>query len=1367
MAEKIILGLDLGTTSIGWAIVKEGENSEIIKAGVRVVPLSTDEITNFSKLQAETANAVRTRQRGARRSLQRFKLRREALIAILKKHQIISENTLFSETGKNSTNQTLKKRALAASEEIELEDFARVLLMINKKRGFKSNRKAKTQEEGEAIDGMEIAKLLFDQKLTPGQLVSQRLKQNKKSIPDFYRSDLDNEFDLIWNFQKEFHIDVLTNQFYEELKGKKKVASVAIFKKLGFDGEEFKEMNMQEKKQQRFHLRALALKEKLTLNELAEIFPDINNNLNASSGYLGAISDRSKELYFRNQTVGQYQYDILKNNIHESQRNQIFSRHDYINEFEKIWAIQSSFHSVLNTPNLKEEIRNAIIFYQRGLKSQKGLLSTCEFETVTKEREVDGKIKKIKIGPKVCPKSSPLFQEFKIWAQLNNIEILEGTKRKGYKLELEQKEMLYTELNWHSELTDVQTSKLLGLAPNEKINFKKLEGNRTNTALVNVLEKYFEKEGGYEELNLSKYPTQKLLKNIEDLAKAHGLRTDFLWFNSALEGKSYDNQEILKLWHLLYSYESDKSESGIDSLKDILVRKFSFSKDSVVCITNIELQDDYSSLCSKAIRKILPHLREGNRYDEACELAGYNHSHFETREDLKNKVLKDALEILPKSALRNPVVEKILNQMINVINLIIEKYGKPDEIRIELARDLKQSAKERNDASKAMSSATTEHEKIRKILFDQFGFSNPSRNDIIRYKLYLELESNGYHTLYSNKYISKEDLFSEKIDIEHIIPKSKCFDDSFSNKTLEFREINIKKDNFTGIDFMKNEYSSNAVEEYCKKIEKLFKGGKLSYSKRRKLLMEENDIPDDFIARDLGNTRYIAKKAREILLEIVRVVTPTTGKITDRLRQDWQLVDVLKELTIEKYRSLGLVENVENRHGHKTEKITDWSKRNDHRHHAMDAITVAFTKPSFIQYLNNMNAKSDKSGSIYGIEQKEMHRTDKGKLLFNCPMQIDVFRKEAKEHLENILVSFKAKNKVTTKNRVKQKGKEDIIYETPRGQMHLETVYGASKQYATKTEKVNASFDLTKIETVANQSYKRLLKLRLEQFENDPTKAFTGKNALAKNPIFLTEDKKFQIPDTIKTVSLETRYTIRKDITPELKIEKVIDVGVKRILEARLKEHSGNAKSAFSNLNEFPIFLDKKNGVVLKRVTISGVANAISLHHKKDQNGETILDTNGNQIPVSYVNTGNNHHVAIYKDENGKLHEEVVSFMEAVQRQNNGQNAINKTHEKGWEFMFTMKQNEYFVFPNEKTGFDPSEIDLTDRKNVKKISPNLYRVQKFTSCDYWFRHHLETTVENIVNLKGIAFKPTQGFNGIRHIVKVRLNHLGEIIQTGE
>jgi CRISPR-associated endonuclease Csn1 len=452
----------------------------------------------------------------------------------------------------------------------------------------------------------------------------------------------------------------------------------------------------------------------------------------------------------------------------------------------------------------------------------------------------------------------------------------------------------------------------------------------------------------------------------------------------------------------------------------------------------------------------------------------------------------------------------------------------------------------------------------------------------------------------------------------------------------------------------------------------------------------------------------------------------------------------------------------------------------------MDALTIAFTKRSFIQYLNHLNARKNEAdkfhAAINGIEEKETYlmTDDDGnrKRVFKEP--IPNFRHVAKEHLETVLVSHKAKNKVVTKNKNKiktAKGDKVKIELTPRGQLHKETVYGKIKLPIVTEEKIGAKLDKVTINYVANPKFKSLLLARLKENGNNPKKAFSGKNALAKNPIYLDETKAEVLPEKIKLVRYENDYTIRKDVTPDLKIDKVIDAGVRKILDERLKEYKGNAKDAFSDLDKNPIWLNKAKGISIKRVTISGVKNAEALHYKKDHFGKEILDKNGNLIPVDFVSTGNNHHVAIYKDADDNLQENVISFFEAVERVNQGIPVIDKTFNShlGWQFLFTMKQNEYFVFPNEQTGFNPNDIDLLDLRNYKIISPNLFRVQKFSKViygnsavrDYVFRHHLETNVEEKKVLNGIAYKQLKSLRFAESIVKVRVNHIGQIIKVGE
>jgi CRISPR-associated endonuclease Csn1 len=1349
---KKILGLDLGTTSIGWALINEAENenevSSILNTGVRIVPLTTDEEADFKKGNTISINADRTLKRGARRGLQRFKQRRDALLETFNKIKFISSNFVYAEIGTATTFLSYKIRAKAATESVTKEELVQVLLMLNKKRGYKSSRKAKTAEEGEAIDGMKIAKEIFENNLTPGQWVYNSLLKGGKFIPDFYRSDLQKELEKIINFQKKFHLEHINQNLLEEIKGKSRTLTSQYFTKtLKIELAENKG-SREETKLQHYKWRNEALANELDLKVLAFIITEINNQINQSSGYLGAISDRSKELYFNKETVGEFQYKQLQNNVHAKLKNQVFYRQDYLDEFEKIWETQSKFHPELNG-KLKSEVRDITIFYQRKLKSQKHLISHCEFEK----------------GHKAIPKSSPLFQEFRIWQNLNNIVVKNETTKEPFLLSEELKQQIAEELQFKDRLTDIQLMAFCELKKgSHTVNFKKIEGNRTNTAIFKAFEKILEIEGY--EMDFSKMTPFEITEAVAPIFETLKINPNIINFDPTIQGNDFDKQSYYQLWHLLYSAEED------EFLKKSLISKFGFKENHIPFLININLQAEYGSLSAKAIKKILPHLMDGQIYDQACLLSGYNHSSSLTKEANNNRILKDTLDLLKKNSLRNPVVEKILNQMINVINAIITDpaMGKPDEIRVELARELKNNNEQRSEMTKAINKSTAEHDQIRKLLHTEFGIHRVTRNDIIRYKLWKETDG---ISLYTGKTIEPSKLFTKDYDIEHIIPKSRLFDDSFSNKTICERQLNIDKSNKTAYSFLQEKLSSEEFNQFEKRVKSMF--GKISRTKQNKLLMADNEIPEGFIDRQLRETQYIAKKAKENLLEVSRNVTATIGSVTDKLRDDWELVDVMKELNWEKYDKLNLTYEEKGKNGERLYKIKDWSKRNDHRHHAMDAITVAFTKPAYIQYLNNLNARdinNKKANSILGIESKYLARDKNNKLRFIAPMPN--FREEAKIHLESILISYKAKNKVVTKNKNITKikaGTNEKIQLTPRGQLHEATIYGKLQQYVTKEEKVNASFTVDYIKKVAKKQYREALLTRLAANGNDPKKAFTGKNTLAKNPIYLDTPQTVAVPEKVKMVWFEDEYTIRKDITPDLKIDKVIDIGLKNILQNRLNEFNGDPKKAFVNLDENPIWQNKERGIAIKRVTISGVSNAQALHTKKDHLGNEILDHNGEPSPVDFISPGNNHHIAIYQDEKGNLQEEVVTFYDAVIRKNLGLSVINKNHEKGWEFLFTMKKNEFFIIPNEV--FSVDEIELIDPNNYNLLSPYLFRVQSISSKYYIFNHHLETRnadgdlFKDFKNLSGITYNFFRTANKLKNLTKVRINHLGQIVQLGE
>lgn len=1385
-----ILGLDLGTTSIGWALVEEAQNtqeSKIIKLGVRVNPLTVDEKINFEGGKPITTNAERTLKRGARRNLDRYQLRRASLIQELINVDIIKAETPLTEIGKNTTHQTLSLRALAARKKVSLQDFARILLAINKKRGYKSSRKTKDENDGVAIDGMAVAKVLYDKHLTPGQYAYDLLKQNKRHIPDFYPSDLKLEFNAIWKKQREFYSEILTETLYKDLDGKNKGQTWTICSN-PFQIEGIKlEGDRTQQKLKRYELRRDGLSQKLSLEHLAIVLQEINNDINGTSGYLGKISDRSKELYIDKFTVGEYLYNQIKKNPHTSLKNQVFYRQDYLDEFEQIWETQSTHYPEL-TNELKVKIRDIIIFYQRPLKSQKGLLSFCLFESW--QQKYFDKVKQKKrtrtVGQRVIPKSSPLFQEFKIWQNINDLEFKYIGKSKDsleddnlkYKLEDDDRKLLFEEANLRGNLSPTAVLKLLGLTAKEwKINFKDgVKGNTTNEKLFNVYQEIAAREGYG--IDWKKNTAKEILEELKNIFPIIGIDASVLEFNALVKGNEYSKQPSYELWHLLYSAGDDSKISKEDklvygnsdvNLKKKLHQKYGFVPAYAQMLAQVSFPNDYGNLSARAIKKILPHLQDGDNYHESCDKAGYNHSNSITSKENVKRVLKERLEILGKNSLRNPVVEKILNQMIHVINQVCDTYGKPDEIRIELARELKKSAKERLETTKYINSATKINLDIAKTIEKQFGFT-PTKNDVIKYKLWKELEPRAYKSLFSNEQIKLQDLYSGKIDIEHILPKALIYDDSFSNKTLAYRQVNLKKANRTAIDFITQDKNAD-LQNYIERIEALYNKGKgpISRGKRDRLLKSAKDIKEGFIERDLRNSQYIAKKARTMLLEVFENVTPTTGRITDKLREDWGIINVLKELNLPKYRAVGMVEVEERKNDKKIEKIKDWTKRNDHRHHAMDALAVAFTTHNHIQYINNINARRDKTHDkhiiIANIENLITHKVedDKGNSKRKFVKPMPRFRSEAKKHLEDILISFKAKNKVVTRNVNKTKkegGYRSTLQLTPRGQLHKETIYGKSKRPKDKPTKINKSFAFAEAKHIIHFGQRALILKHLEAFENNPKIAFDTKT-LKKHPLVWNKEP-------LKEVQcFEEIYTIRKDIAPGLKLDKVIDKGIQEILKKRKEVYGGNDKEAFSDLDKNPIWLNKEKGITIKRVTITGVSNAEALHTKKDHLGAEILDKNNESIPADHVSLGNNHHVAIYEDDKGKLQEKVVSLYEAVERVQQNIPIIDKLHNAhlGWKFKFTMKQNEMFVLPSEN--FNPRDINLIDQKNTTLINKHLFRVQKIATKNYMFRHHLETELNNFKETRGLGWELVQSTEPLRRFIKVRINHIGQIVHIGE
>ena len=214
-----------------------------------------------------------------------------------------------------------------------------------------------------------------------------------------------------------------------------------------------------------------------------------------------------------------------------------------------------------------------------------------------------------------------------------------------------------------------------------------------------------------------------------------------------------------------------------------------------------------------------------------------------------------------------------------------------------------------------------------------------------------------------------------------------------------------------------------------------------------------------------------------------------------------------------------------------------------------------------------------------------------------------------------------------------------------------------------------------------------------------------------------------------------------------------------------IREYGNKPKDAFANLEENPIWFNREKGICIKRVIVrTKLKDARAIHKKHNNKGELLLDKEGKTQHADYVRTNNNHHVAIYEDAQHELHEIVVSFFDAVDSAIQGNPVIDKTYnaDKGWRFLFSLQLNDCFVFPDEASGFNPANIDLTAKENYALISPYLFKVQSISEGDYRFRHQYDATKNDNAKLKNMTWKRIRNPNGLKGVVKVRITKIGHI-----
>ncbi|UXP31500.1 type II CRISPR RNA-guided endonuclease Cas9 [Reichenbachiella agarivorans] len=1208
---KRILGLDIGVSSVGLAIINKNDTKTSIEhLSVRIVPEDPDFHGKFYSGNTASKNLARTEKRGVRRNNQRFKQRRDKLYRILKEHDMFPSKELFL----LNSRELYSLRAKAVTEQISIEELGRVLIHLNQRRGFLSNRKSLSDEENSTEYKERIAEL-----------------------------------------EKRRGESTIGQSLYQELIAK------------------------------------------------------------------------------------QHPHEVLL-------RERTYLRSSYTEEFDRIWTMQKQYYSQLtggvnettNKNTLYDLIRNRILFYQRPLKSQKGLISNCSFEK----------------GHKAIAKSSPYFELYRIWQRINDLS-WKDTEGITHFPSLEQKNILFkalwegADLNAKYKLTASKIKVLLGFSSRERIylNFTELDGNRTYSALKKALE-----------LGQVANPEQYLHFNYKTNDEKGGL---------------------FELWHLTYSLPDTTQ------VAQSLAKRFRFTESqSEIIAKSVGYSSEYGKLSTRAIRKLLPHLESGLGYSIACDKVGYDHSGYKTKIEIQEK-----LKPIKQNSLRNPVVEQILNQVVNMVNQAIDTYGTFDEVRIELARELRNSAATRKNISKSNASNKRRNDWIRNELKINYGFRLVNGRDVKRYRLWEETDK---VCLYCNKTITGTDLLHRNADIEHILPKSRSFNNAMSNYILAHQKCNNDKGQRTAFDFMSNK-DGDALDQYISNVNTLYKDGAGSISRQKfnNLMTQGADIPSDFVERMMKDSQYITKEAVKLLKSVCSDTYTTTGQVTDLLRDEWELKHLLQDLSFDKYKAIGQIEVKEYKDSSgsiKTyETIKDWSKRDDHRHHAVDALICALTDQKIIFKLNNLNKIYQyKKDTLSKEELQDLQETFENGLnlkefidheghVFDCP--IPKIRKEAKSHLESIFISIKKDNgKVLTKTINRPKNGQSQTTWVPRARLHEETVMGRIKRIAKKKAKLNSKFK--QVDNIVNPELRDIVKDHLENHGNNPSIAFTTKT-LSKSPINYQNKV---VTEVLVYEEVNSKRVPLSENISKAQVEKIVDNKIKQLVNERINKYGGKIKEAFKSINENPLWLNEDQGLQVKSITVYDDSQTIPTSQKRDLQGNSIISM-GHIIPTGYVKKGGNHHALIYKDENGKYKDKVISFWDAVGIGLANINAtdmpypiIDKSNDPDLgDFHFSMQINDLFVFDliHSENPENENEIDFFDPLNRSTISSKLFRLQKMTkkasgAFEVTYRHHLEASLNrSTMDLKGLTWDEHGSNTHLARLTKIRTNHLGQIIKVGE
>jgi CRISPR-associated endonuclease Csn1 len=1448
--------------------------------------MSQDVLGNFDKGNSISQTAERTGFRGTRRLRERHLLRRERLHRVLhtlgflpehyEKHidfgkrlgQFINEaepklaynacgfifNKSFDEmvvdfkqhnpslfhiksNGKETkipydwTIYYLRKKAL--TQKIEKEELAWIILNFNQKRGYYQLRGEEVEEnpnKSVEFHSLKIVEVEADE------------KPNSKG-DTWYSLHLENG----WIYRRSSR-----NPLFD---WKNKVRDFIVTTDLNDDGS----IKTDKEGNERRSFRAPGEDDWTLLKKKTEAEIEHSQKTVGTFIYENLLSNSSQKI--RGKLVRTIERKYYKAELIAILRKQIelqpelFSEDLYNDCVRELYHNNEAHQLNLSKRDFVHLFVNDIIFYQRPLRSQKSSISNCSLEFRTYKDKEENTVKEYL---KAIPKSHPLYQEFRLWQWLFNLKI-------------------------YRKDDDADVTSQFVASINDKENLFDFLNSRKEVDQKTLL-KYFrltEKTHRWNFVEDKIYPCNETGAQIRTrLAKVENLPAGFL--TSGTEQS---------LWHIIYSV-TDKVEYK-NALKTFAGKH---SLDEKSFVENFEkfppFKSEYGTYSEKAIKKLLPLMRLGKywnwdaldikikgridkiitgEYDaeiknrvreKAVNLTNENDfqglplwltqyivydRHSEADDAIRWKTpqdMDDYLKEFKQHSLRNPIVEQVITETLRVVRDIWKKYGDIFEIHVELGREMKKTAKERERLTSQITENENTNLRIKALLMElkensdgKLNVDNvrpyspiqqeilkiyedgviksdieipddimkisktaqPTCSELQRYKLWMEQK---YRSPYTGQFIPLGKLFTPEYEIEHIIPQSRYFDDSFSNKVISEAAVNRLKDNRLGLEFIKEHHGEKVplglgqvVEIFSEKDYLAFVKDYYSnsYSKRTKLLLEE--IPESFTERQMNDTRYISKTVKGLLSNVVRDedeleatsknVVVCTGSVTTVLKRDWGLDAVWNSLIISRFERMNLLTN--------STAFTAWNeqhqkflptvplelskgfqkKRIDHRHHAMDALVIACATRDHVNLLNNQSAKSDLKR--YDLQRKLRmfertsyfdKKTDK-QVVREIPKEFikpwDSFTTDARNELEKIVVSFKQNlrviNKTTNRYQAYGNGKKVLKSQTKgdswaiRKPLHKDTVF--AKVSLQTIKRVKLSEALKSLDNIVDKEFRneiRRISAAYGKFDPDSiNKYFKDRKYLYKE----TDISKVDIY-YFETENAAVRKSLDASFTEKTIKESVTDSGIQKILLNYLATKNNKPELAFS-----PEGIEEMN------------QNIAAFNNNKPHQPirkVRLYETIGNKFPVGYTGNkktkyveaakGTNLFFAIYADNKDNRSYETIPLNIVIERLKQGLNAVPEKNKKGHELLFHLSPNDLVYVPTEEELANGTKCRIEDIK-----ADRIYKMVSCTGSQCLFIR--QDVANSIVNKVEFSFlnKMERSLSGemIKDVcVKINIDRLGNI-----